>query len=212
MQYENSVLFVDDQNDLLLLIDKRMKNEAYNKYYANSTLEALEIMKNNDIDVIVTDMIMPDISGLKLLESVKEQYPNVVKIVLSGHSQIPSILEAINRGDIHRYITKPWRITEEGKQIIRDAIDYSNLIKRTEKNKSISINNITPKDLTNLLDNLNVSYLVMKDDKVIKVSDVLEIDLNSDSTDENTLLRLKNNGFQHLKINNSLSGYFKKTV
>lgn len=212
MKYEHSVLFVDDQNDLLLLIDKMLKTEHYNKYYANSTFEALEIIKNNDIDVIVTDIIMPDSSGLKLLETVKEEYPNVVRIILSGHSQIPSILEAINRGDIYRYITKPWRITDEGKQIIRDAINYSNLLKLNSHNTSISTNNITQQDLAVLLKNLNVSCLIMDGDTIVHASDSLERILDSDSNDENTLLKLKNSGFQNFKINNSLSGYFKKII
>jgi len=122
---DNKVLFVDDQEEVLLLLEKTLKDENYTKIFANSAAEALDILKNDQIDVIVTDMVMPQMNGLQLLKIIKEEYPYVVRVVLSGFSQVPSILSAINSGDIYRFLTKPWRVNEESKQIIRDALEYS---------------------------------------------------------------------------------------
>jgi two-component system response regulator HupR/HoxA len=60
-------------------------------------------------------MRMPEMSGLELLGIVKEKYPNIVRLVLSGHTQINTLLTAINQGEIFKFITKPWKLEEEFK-------------------------------------------------------------------------------------------------
>ncbi len=130
---DNKVLFVDDQEEVLLLLEKTLKDENYTKIFVKSASEALDILKNDQIDVIVTDMVMPQMNGLQLLKIIKEEYPYIVRVVLSGFSQVPSILSAINTGDIYRFLTKPWRVNEESKQIIRDALEYSYFQKSSSK-------------------------------------------------------------------------------
>ncbi len=62
--------------------------------------------------------------GLELLRIVKERYPNIVRMVLSGYTQVTTLLTAINQGEIYKYITKPWKLEEEFKPSIREAIEY----------------------------------------------------------------------------------------
>ncbi len=127
------VLFVDDQEEILELIKIKLAGELYEKFYAENATEAMKIVESEGIDVVVTDIFMPDIGGLDLLKRLKESHPDVVRVVLSGFSQVNTVLEAINSGDIFRFITKPWRVDEEGKMIIKDAIEYAELLKKREE-------------------------------------------------------------------------------
>jgi two-component system response regulator HupR/HoxA len=74
--------------------------------------------------VLITDMRMPEMGGLELLKIVKEQYPHIVRMVLSGYTQVTTLLTAINQGEIYKYITKPWKLEEGFKPAIREAIEY----------------------------------------------------------------------------------------
>jgi len=128
VSYENNtVLFVDDEVNILKSLKRGLMREPYEKLFANSGAEALEILKDHDIHVIVTDMRMPGMSGLELLKEVKIEYPDMVKIVLSGYTQLPQVLATVNQGDIFKFITKPWDLENEFKQVIRDAIDFYNI-------------------------------------------------------------------------------------
>ncbi len=78
------------------------------------------------MQVIVTDMRMPQMNGLELLRIVKQDYPNIVRIVLSGYTQITTLLTAINQGEVYKFITKPWRLEEDFKPAIRQALERYN--------------------------------------------------------------------------------------
>ena len=124
---KRTVLFVDDERKVLMSLKRGLMDEPYNCLFAESGKEALEILQQKDVHVVVTDMRMPEMSGLELLKTVKKEYPHIIRIVLSGYTQITTLLTAINQGEIFRYIPKPWKIEEEFKPAIRQAIDYYNL-------------------------------------------------------------------------------------
>lgn len=123
MYEKYSVLFVDDEVNILNTFRRGLDDEGYNCLFANSGREALKIMEENEVHVIVTDMKMPEMTGLELLNQVKNQYPRVVKIVLSGYTQLPQILTTINQVDIFKFLTKPW-ILKDLSAIIKKALDY----------------------------------------------------------------------------------------
>ena len=108
-------------------------DEPYKTLFADSGQNALETLKQNEVHVIVTDMRMPEMGGLELLRIVKVEHPDIVRMVLSGYTQITTLLTAINQGEIYKYITKPWKLEEEFKPSIRNAIDYYEL--RAERDK-----------------------------------------------------------------------------
>ena len=122
-----TVLFVDDEERLLGSLKRGLLDEQYNTLFANSGKEALEVLKGNEVHVLVTDMRMPEMSGLELLRIVKQDYPHIVRMVLSGYTQIGTLLTAINQGEIYKFITKPWKLEEEFKPAICEAIEYYNL-------------------------------------------------------------------------------------
>ncbi len=88
--------------------------------------DALKLLETNEVHILVTDMRMPEMTGLELLKIVKERYPRIVRLVLSGYTQATTLLTAINQGEIFRFITKPWKMQEDFKPAIRQAIEQYN--------------------------------------------------------------------------------------
>lgn len=127
MDEERTILFVDDEEKVLKSLQRGLLDEPYHSLFANSGKEALEILESNEVHVICTDMRMPEMNGLELLRIVKDKYPHIVRLVLSGYTQVGMLLTAINQGEIFKFITKPWKLEEEFKGIIEQAIDYYNL-------------------------------------------------------------------------------------
>lgn len=119
-----TVLFVDDEQRLLNSLKREFMDEPFKKLFANSGEEALELLKDNKVHVIVTDMRMPDMNGLDLLREVKQKYPKIVRMVLSGYTQVTTLLTAINQGEVFKYITKPWQMEEEFKPAVKQALEY----------------------------------------------------------------------------------------
>lgn len=119
-----TVLFVDDESRVLTSLQRSLLDEPYEKLFAENGLRALETLEANEVHVLVTDMRMPGMSGLELLRKVKEKYPRIVRLVLSGFSQMTTVMAAINEGEIYQYLTKPWRLEEDFKPAIREALEF----------------------------------------------------------------------------------------
>jgi len=121
---KRTVLFVDDEEKILTSLKRGLLDEPYKTLFANSGKEALEILQRSEVHVIVTDMRMPEMGGLELLKIVKNDYPHIIRMVLSGYTQVSTVLTAINQGEIFRFITKPWKLEEEFKPAVREAVEY----------------------------------------------------------------------------------------
>jgi DNA-binding NtrC family response regulator len=118
-----TVLFVDDEEKILSSIKRVFRDEPYNILFANSAKEALEILNLQDVHVLVTDIRMPAMSGFELIKIVKEQRPHIVRMVMSGFTETDILLEAINQGEIFRFIPKPWKSNEALISIIQQALE-----------------------------------------------------------------------------------------
>ncbi|RLB82311.1 MAG: hypothetical protein DRH17_06295 [Deltaproteobacteria bacterium] len=121
-----TVLFVDDDQETLNALKRTLRTEPYTSFFAKSGQEALDLLARERIHIVVTDLSMPEMGGLALLIQVEQKYPEIIRLVLSAHGDRDSILDAINKGSIYRYILKPWDNTEL-KLIVRKAIDVFNL-------------------------------------------------------------------------------------
>ncbi|MFA7486441.1 MAG: response regulator, partial [Phycisphaerae bacterium] len=121
-----TVLFVDDDKSMLNSIQRALIGEPYEMRFADNCDEALDILENTDVNVIVADLHMPDMSGLELLGIVKAEHPSVIRLIFSGDTCSDNVLEALNQGQVFRYVPKPCNMTEL-KTIIRQAIDYYHL-------------------------------------------------------------------------------------
>lgn len=140
---KGKVLFVDDDDFNLKAIMAKVKHLPFTKFFASSGQRALEIMsKEDNISVIVTDLSMPEMNGIELLEIVNQTYPNTIKIILSMHSEVPTILALINKLKIQSYIVKPWKYEKDFLPAIRKALDqYNKIILQKEKNKNLLVQN-----------------------------------------------------------------------
>jgi EAL domain-containing protein (putative c-di-GMP-specific phosphodiesterase class I)/CheY-like chemotaxis protein len=105
---QTTLLLVDDEANILNALRRLFRREGYRILTAASGTEALELLAVNPVQVIMSDQRMPGMSGVELLSKVKELYPETVRIVLSGYSEISTVTDAINKGAIWKYITKPW--------------------------------------------------------------------------------------------------------
>lgn len=102
-----SVLYVDDEAPNLSAFKANFRRN-FNVFLAESAKEALEMVAENKIDVVITDHMMPGRSGVDLLEQLKTEYPFICRILITGCSDINIVIEAINRGEVFRFLTKPW--------------------------------------------------------------------------------------------------------
>ncbi len=103
-----TLLIVDDEENVLHSLRRLLRTEGYRILIAGSGDEALELLGKNDVDVILSDQRMPGMTGTELLQRVRKMYPDIVRIILSGYSEAGTITDAINQGEIYKYITKPW--------------------------------------------------------------------------------------------------------
>ena len=124
---KRTVLFVDDDRAMLLSIERCVQNEPYNKLFAQSGWEALEILQKEEVHVIVTDILMPGIGGIELLEKVKTMYPDIIRMVLSGCADQDDVQHVIDQRDIVNFIPKAWNKEENFKKNILEAVDRYNL-------------------------------------------------------------------------------------
>jgi diguanylate cyclase (GGDEF)-like protein/PAS domain S-box-containing protein len=105
---QSTLLLVDDEQNILNALRRLFRREGYRVLTAGSGTDALELLALNPIQVIISDQRMPEMSGVEFLSRVKELYPQTVRIVLSGYSELSTVTDAINRGAIWKYISKPW--------------------------------------------------------------------------------------------------------
>ncbi len=138
---KRTVLLVDDEEKVLSSLKRDLMDEPYETLFANSGKEALEILKQNEVHVLVADMRMPEMSGLELLEIARKEYPKIVTMVISGQPQVPqaeisTLLKGFNQGEIFKIIPKPWNLGEELKMAVRQAVELYNL--HSERGKLVA--------------------------------------------------------------------------
>jgi two-component system response regulator HupR/HoxA len=101
------ILVVDDEDAILESLDLTLGAE-YDVYTATSGEQGLEILDREDIALVISDQVMPGMSGVEFLEKVIERDPRIIRMMLTGYSDMPSLIRAINEGRIYKYVPKPW--------------------------------------------------------------------------------------------------------
>jgi len=105
---ERTLLLVDDDENVAASLMRLLRRDGYKILRANGGAEGLEMLASNEIGVIISDQRMPGMTGVEFLSRVKEDYPDTIRIVLSGYTELNSVTDAINRGAIYKFLTKPW--------------------------------------------------------------------------------------------------------
>ena len=120
-----TLLLVDDEENILNALSRMLRRDGYRILTAKGAEEALDVLARNDVEVILSDQRMPGASGTEFLSKVKDMYPDTVRMVLSGYTELAAVTAAINQGAIYKFITKPWN-DEELRMQIRDAFRIAN--------------------------------------------------------------------------------------
>lgn len=107
-QPTRTLLLLDDEENVLRALTRLLRRDGYRLLTANSVNEAFDLLARNQVQVIVSDQRMPDMSGTEFLARVREMYPDTVRLALSGYTDAATISEAINQGAVYRFLLKPW--------------------------------------------------------------------------------------------------------
>jgi DNA-binding NtrC family response regulator len=127
------VLYVDDEINNLNSFKAAFRRN-FNIYTAQSAAEGCQLLKAHEIGVIITDQRMPVTTGIEFLESILSTYPDTIRILLTGFADVNAVMDAINRGQVYKYLVKPWQ-NDELKIYIQNAIEIYQLRK---ENKELS--------------------------------------------------------------------------
>lgn len=106
-----TILYVDDEENNLISFKANFRLK-YKVHIAISGDEALNVIEKNAIDIIITDQRMPNMTGVEFLEKVLLKYPDPMRILLTGYADMSAVVDAVNKGKIFHYLTKPWNEEE----------------------------------------------------------------------------------------------------
>jgi CheY-like chemotaxis protein len=126
-----TLLVVDDESNILAAVVRLLRREGYRIVSAHSATEAFEVLALNDVQVVISDHRMPEMTGADFLGKVKVLYPDTVRILFSGYVEMEALTDAVNRGAVYRFMLKPWD-DDVLREAIRDAFHYHWLTHRQE--------------------------------------------------------------------------------
>ena len=108
----HTILIVDDEEGIRNALQRSLRKEKYRILQAGDPEEAFAVLRESRVDLIVSDHMMPKMSGLDFIKRVRLQYPGIVRIMLTGHAATDMVIDAINQGEVYRFLTKPWDDTD----------------------------------------------------------------------------------------------------
>jgi YesN/AraC family two-component response regulator len=124
-----TILCVDDEPEVLEGLRRTLRREPYRLLTATSAGEALHLIATESVDVIVSDIDMPGTNGLELVARIRREHPEIVRLLLTGDASLEAALNAINQGEVHRFLTKPWD-KDQLRRTLHDAIDRLDELRR----------------------------------------------------------------------------------
>ena len=146
-----TILCVDDESNILSSLRRLFRSEGYKILIAESGAAGLEILEQEPVDIVISDMRMPEMDGAEFLEQVAKRWPETVRLLLTGYADMQSTIDAINKGNIYKYINKPWEDTEL-KLTVHHAIEQKML--KEERDRLLVITEKQNAELKDLNANL----------------------------------------------------------
>ena len=134
MDNKINILYVDDEINNLVSF-KALFRLKYHVFTAEGGKEAMEILNKENIQVIITDQRMPEMTGVELLESIVETHPDPIRILLTGYADLNAVIDAVNKGKIYHYLSKPWN-EKELEDTIERAFEIYQLRENDEETKN----------------------------------------------------------------------------
>jgi response regulator RpfG family c-di-GMP phosphodiesterase len=190
------ILIVDDESFILTSLKRMLYGEPYRVHTASGGEEALQMMEQTEMGLIISDFRMPEMDGIAFLQEVKKRQPDSVRIILSGYADISAIIDAINQGEIFKFIAKPWN-DDELKLTIIQSLEHWQLRKNNrELTQALLDKNAALQDLN---DNLELEVakrsreLFLKDKRFLLSQYIIEnIPVALIGVDENDMVALAN--------------------
>lgn len=135
-----NVLYIDDEPHNLTSFKASFRRN-FNIYTVEEAAEARKILENKEVHVILSDQRMPKMTGIEFFESILEAFPEPIRILVTGYTDINAVIDAINRGQVYKYLTKPWS-EDDVRHAIEKAYEVYRLRKENEEltNKLIDAN------------------------------------------------------------------------
>jgi response regulator RpfG family c-di-GMP phosphodiesterase len=126
------LLVVDDEPEVCDSV-YHLLHRDYRVLRAHGAADAAELLSQHSVEIIMTDQRMPDITGVEMLQKLKSQYPEAIRILFTGYADIKSVVAAINQGHVYRYLSKPWQ-PEELEAVVADAAsEYRRMVQQAQK-------------------------------------------------------------------------------
>src|SRR4051812_34249988 len=126
MPPRHTILVVDDEADVVKSVKDLLRLD-YRVLGTTRAAEAMEILEKEEVHVVMTDQRMPEVTGVELLSTVRGEHPDAIRLLFTGYADIRAVIDAINQGNVYRYITKPWD-PDELQTIIREACERHDLL------------------------------------------------------------------------------------
>jgi FixJ family two-component response regulator len=159
---KHKVLCVDDETNILSSLKRLLRKENYRLLTASSGSEGLDILSENEVHLVLSDQRMPAMDGTEFLAKVREEHPDVIRIILTGYTDVDTIMDSVNQGNIFKFLLKPWNDQNLKLEINRALDQYdliqdnrglnSKIIKQNEELKGINDN------LENLVQERTMDY------------------------------------------------------
>jgi two-component system, probable response regulator PhcQ len=128
----SNILIVDDEQSVIEALKRSFLDDHYKVFSAIRAAEGLDILSKNEIKVVISDEMMPGLSGADFLAKVRSCFPTVVRIMLTGHASLDAAIKSINRGEIYRFFMKPWNDLEL-RFAVKSAVDKFDLEKENQR-------------------------------------------------------------------------------
>lgn len=142
-----TLLLVDDEASILASLRRLLRPVGYRILVAESGGAGLEILEREPVDLVISDMRMPEMTGAQFLEQVRQRWPATMRVLLTGYADVSSTIDAINRGEIYRYVSKPWDDNQLA-LTVRDALESGRL--RKENARLLALTQAQNDELTRL--------------------------------------------------------------
>ncbi len=176
LKYKHVLLFVDDEKSILNSLHRLFRKTSYEIYTATSGPEGLDLLKNKGkvFSMIISDQRMPEMLGAEFLEKSKDIFPQAIRILLTGYSDMDAIVDAVNKGQIHRYLSKPWNDTDLLLQVKNHLEQYELVL---ENRRLLALTKKQNKDLATshhdlqlkMVENSNLLDLTTKQNKDLEL-------------------------------------------
>lgn len=126
---KHCLLVVDDESEVCNSIYNLFRRD-YQVLRASGSDEAMRLMAENDVHIVLTDQRMPRITGVELLKEVKGEHPEAIRVLFTGYAGLDDVIAAINQGHVYHFLTKPWQPEEIQQAVANAAAEYDRLVEQ----------------------------------------------------------------------------------